>query len=71
MTGPTDPARARWLMLALTRLMTAAAAVLGVILLARAQAVEQKILGGAIVLVSLWTMAIVPRALARRWQSPR
>lgn len=65
----SDPARPRWLAMVLVRLATAAAAVLGVVLLARGDTVGRQVLGIAIVLVSLWTMAIVPRALARRWRS--
>ncbi len=66
-----DPARIRWLAMVLVRLVCAMAAVLGVILLAKAEDTGPKLLGGAIVLVSLWSMAIFPRALARRWRSPR
>ncbi|MFL0414347.1 hypothetical protein [uncultured Sphingomonas sp.] len=67
----TDPARSRWLVLVLVRLVTAMAAVLGVLLLARGEELGRKLLGGGIVIAALWTMAIVPRALARRWRSPR
>jgi hypothetical protein len=67
----TDPARSRWLVLVLVRLVTAMAAVLGVLLLARGEELGRKLLGGGIVSAALWTMAIVPRALARRWRSPR
>jgi hypothetical protein len=66
----TDPALPRWLMLVLVRLAAAGVAVLGVLLLANGQETGRKALGGALVLVALWTMAIVPRALARRWRSP-
>lgn len=66
----TDPARSRWLLLVLVRLATAVAAVLGIILLARSEDVPNKILGGAVVLSALWSMAVLPRALARRWRSP-
>lgn len=66
----TDPARPRWLALVLIRLLTAMAAVVGVLLLAQGQETGRKLLGGAVVLVSLWTMAVLPRALAHRWKSP-
>jgi small-conductance mechanosensitive channel len=66
----TDPARSRWLVLVLVRLAAATVAVLGVLLLANGVETGRKVLGGAIVIVALWTMAIVPRALARRWRSP-
>ena len=66
-----DPARSRWLALVLIRLGCALAAVLGVILLANDGDIGRKLLGGALVLIALWSMAIFPRALARRWRSPR
>ncbi len=66
----TDPARSRWFVLVLVRLVTALAAVLGIVLLARADGVASKIVGGALVLIALWSMAVLPQALARRWRSP-
>ena len=66
----SDPARPRWLALVLVRLVAASVAVLGVVLLANGEELSRKLLGGAIVVVALWTMAIVPRALAHRWRSP-
>jgi hypothetical protein len=71
MSGRDDPARARWLYMTLARLVGAAGAVLGVLLLAQGDTTARKVLGGAIVLASLWVMAIVPQALARRWRSPK
>lgn len=70
MNGRDDPARARWLYITLARLAGAAGAVLGILLLAQGDTTGRKLLGGAIVLASLWVMAIMPRALARRWRSP-
>ncbi|MFV0625611.1 hypothetical protein ACBY01_16600 [Sphingomonas sp. ac-8] len=65
----TDPARNRWLVLVLLRIAAAGGAVFGVVLLARAIAMPQKLLGVAIVLSALYVMAVVPRALAHRWRS--
>ena len=65
-----DPARGRWLILTLVRIACAADAVFGLILIGRAEAMVPKLIGGAIVLASLVMIAIVPRALARRWRSP-
>lgn len=65
----TDPARSRWLVLVLVRLVAACVAVLGVMLLANGVETGRKVLGAAIVIVALWTMATVPPALARRWRS--
>lgn len=66
----TDPARSRWLVIVLVRLTTAAAAILGIVLLGRAEDTPGKVMGGAIFLVAFWSMAVLPRALARRWRSP-
>lgn len=52
------------------RLIGSAAAVFGVVLLARAPDVGTKVLAVAIVLSSLWFIATVPRALAHRWRTP-
>mgnify|MGYP001806811087 CR=1 FL=1 len=67
----TDPARARWFAIVAVRIGCTLAAVLGIVLLARGEETGQKLLGAAIVVVALWSMAIFPRALARRWRSPR
>ena len=65
-----DPARQRWLILVLIRLVSAAGAVFALILLARAEPVAVKLLAGAIILSALWVMAFVPAALAKRWRTP-
>ncbi|HEU0043793.1 hypothetical protein [Sphingomonas sp.] len=65
-----DPAKGRWLMLVLVRLAGAAGAFFGLLLIGRAQALEPKLLGMAIVLSALVMIATVPRALARRWRTP-
>ncbi len=62
-------ARNRWFAIVATRLAATAGAVLGLILLARANDWPNKILGIAIVLSALYLMAVVPRALAHRWRS--
>lgn len=65
-----DPARGRWLILTLVRIVCAADAVFGLVLVGRADTLAPKLIGIGIVLASLVMMAIVPRALARRWRSP-
>lgn len=60
----------RYFLMVLTRIAGAAGAILGVMLVARAHTLGPKILGIAIVLSALYMMAVVPRALARRWRSP-
>ncbi len=69
MTGRADPARTRWLLLTLARIVPAAGAVLGVVLAGRAQDTASKVLGIAIVLSALLVLATLPRHLARRWRS--
>ena len=63
-------ARGRYFTLALSRIVTAASAVFGVVLVGRAMTIGPKLLGVAIVVMALVVMAIVPRHLARRWRTP-
>lgn len=65
-----DPARNRWMVLVLVRIVASAGAVLGLMLLTRATEWPPKLLGVAVVLTALYVMAVVPRALARRWRTP-
>lgn len=66
----SDPARTRYFLIVAARLVGTAGAVLGVILLARAQTWPPKLLGVAIVLAALVFSASVPAHLARRWRTP-
>ncbi|KQN93123.1 hypothetical protein ASE95_11190 [Sphingomonas sp. Leaf231] len=66
-----DPARPRWAAMVAVRLAATAGALLGIVLLGRAQTLAPRLLGIAIVVSALWMLAIVPRALARRWRSPK
>ncbi|MDF0490861.1 hypothetical protein PX554_22275 [Sphingomonas sp. H39-1-10] len=59
-----------WLILVSARLAATAGAVFGLVLIARADAAVPKIIGTALVLSALFMMAVVPRALARRWRTP-
>ena len=70
MTDPDTVARNRWAIITLSRLAAVAGAIFGLVLIARAQMLEQKILGTAIVVSALIVMAVVPRALAHRWRTP-
>ncbi len=70
MTNPDAAARNRYLIIAATRIVASLGAILGVILLARAQDWPTKGLGVAIVLAALYMVATVPRALAHRWRTP-
>lgn len=62
--------RNRYLAMTVTRVAGAAGAMLGLVLIARAQATGPKILGTAIVLSAMLMIAVVPRAMARRWRTP-
>ncbi len=61
---------ARYFAMVGTRIAGAAGAVLGLILIARATTLAPKVIGTALVLSALLMMAVVPRALARRWRTP-
>ena len=62
-------ARNRWFAIVAVRLAATAGAVLGLILLARAAEWTSKGIGVALVLASLYMMAVIPLALAHRWRS--
>lgn len=71
--GTNDPdaaARNRYFMLVLVRLVGSAGAILGLVLIARAAAPLHKLIGTALVVSALLLIAVVPRALARRWRTP-
>ena len=63
-------ARNRYFTIVGARLAGVAGAVLGLVLIGRAQTTEPKVVGTALVLTALLMIAIVPRALARRWRTP-
>lgn len=65
-----DPAFPRWAMMMAVRLVATFGAILGVVLLGRADDLPTRLLGVAIVAAALWVIAIVPKALARRWRTP-
>ena len=70
MTDPDATFRNRYLAFTATRIAGSAGALLGLVLIARADAPLPKIIGTARVLSALLMIAIVPRALAKRWRSP-
>lgn len=70
MTEQDQRARNRYFMMTAARLVSAAGAVFGIVLIGRADTLEPKILGVAIVVSALVVMAVVPPALARRWRTP-
>lgn len=74
MTEPMTPddtlARNRYFAMVGVNMLAVAGAVLGLLIAGRAQSWEMTVLGGAIILSSLYVMAVVPRAMARRWRTP-
>lgn len=65
-----DPARSRYFLMVLAQIVAVAGAVFGLVLMAKADAGWIRVLGGAILLSGLYCIAVVPRALARRWRTP-
>jgi len=70
MSDSDDRARTRYFTLVAVRLIGAAGAVFGLVLLGRAIDLPTRLLGAAIVLSALAMIALVPRALAHRWRTP-
>jgi hypothetical protein len=70
MTDPEIQARNRWFAMMGVNLVATAGAVFGLLIAGRSTSWELTVLGGAIVLSSLYVMAVVPRAMARRWRTP-
>ncbi|UYY58282.1 hypothetical protein [Sphingomonas sp. S2-65] len=70
MTEADRLARKRYYLMSGVNLAAAAGAVLGLLIMGRSQATEHTLLGGALILASLYVMAVVPRAMARKWKTP-
>jgi hypothetical protein len=70
MSDPDTTARNRYFLMVGSRLLGVAGALLGLFLIARGDATEPKAVGTALVISALLLIAIVPRALARRWRTP-
>jgi len=67
--GRERQARDRYFTMVAAEMAGVAGAVFGLVLIGRAQARWQELLGGAIVLAACVVIAVLPRALARRWRS--
>lgn len=65
----SDPARGRFLLIGLSRLAGAGGTIFGLVIATRASETLPKAIGIGLALAGLWVMAVVPRALARRWRS--
>lgn len=70
MTEDERLARKRYYVITGVNLAATAGAVLGLLIAGRSVTTEHTVLGGALILASLYMMAVVPRSLARRWRSP-
>jgi hypothetical protein len=64
-------ARKRYYMIQGVNIAACAGAVLGLLIAGRSVTTFHTMLGGALILASLYKMAVVPRALARRWKTPQ
>jgi hypothetical protein len=72
MTDQPTPieSRNRFLIINATRLAGIAGAVFGIVLIGRFEQMPLKLLGGAIVLSSIYMSWTIPAALAHRWATP-
>lgn len=70
MTPSDSLARNRYYMMMAVNMIAVAGAVFGLVIAGRSHTTMQTVLGGAIVLSSLYMMAVVPRAMARKWRTP-
>lgn len=63
-------ARRRYYMMTGVHLIATAGAIFGLVIAGRGNDWYTTVLGGAIIVSALWVMAVVPRAMARKWRSP-
>ena len=71
MTDADRLAQKRYYLIVGVNMLATAGAVLGLLVAGRSHVWETSVLGGAILLSALYVMAVVPRAMARRWRTPR
>lgn len=71
MTDADRLAQKRYFMIQGVNIAACAGAVLGLLIAGRSVTSFHTILGGALILASLYVMAVVPRALAKRWRTPQ
>ncbi len=65
-----DQARNRYFTMVFAQMIAVAGAVFGLIIMGRAEDMPMRLLGAAILMSGLYCIAVVPRALARRWRTP-
>lgn len=61
----------RYYLIQAVNIAAVAGAVLGLLIAGRSVTTFHSVLGGMLLLASLYMMAVVPRALARRWKTPQ
>ena len=71
MTDDERLAAKRYYLIQGVNLAAVAGAVLGLLIAGRSVTTFHAVLGGALLLSSLYMMATVPRALAKRWKTPQ
>ena len=71
MTEDERLARNRYYLIQGVNLAASASAVLGLLIAGRSVTTFHTMLGGALILASLYVMAVVPRAMAKRWKTPQ
>ena len=71
MTDDERLAAKRYYLIQGVNLAAVAGAVLGLLIAGRSVTTFHAVLGGALLLTSLYMMATVPRALAKRWKTPQ
>ena len=69
MTDAERLAMKRYYIIVAVNMLGTAGAVIGLLVAGRAQHYGMTVFGGAILLSSLYFMAVVPRFLARRWKT--
>ena len=70
MTDAERLAMKRYYAIMAVNLLATAGAVFGLVLAGRLDNTVQTVLGGLILLSAMYLMAVVPRAMARRWKTP-
>ena len=65
-----DPARNRYFAMIGVQFVAVIGAVFGLVLMGRSTNWYLTVLGAAILVAGLYMMAVVPRAMARKWRTP-
>lgn len=69
--SPEDTiARRRYFYMTGVNLVASMGAIFGLVIAGRSEDLFGRLLGGAILLSGLYVMAVVPRAMARKWRTP-